>query len=174
MMLEKESWQQISPAALKAVNLAGLTTEGASLPEVSRVCLSEVDTTSKHSEGPQSNLKQRSHAGFREWLVEGNPFVEKSIGSNSVNDGPPPGNHANIPNGSATTDKRQEDEEDNEDLLADFIDEESQLPSRLSSGLKRAHVLGALKENTGSHESLILTGSSVSFLRFGLALCSFH
>lgn len=167
MMLEKETWQQLTPAAIKTVNLAGLLGNGAPVllasplglsrePE-SRSSLSVVDNT--------ATGKEEKQAGFSFWLDRGNPFSEKK-------------NHG-FPFASENTMERSEveqhagqtddqEDEENEDLLADFIDEDSQLPSRVYNASKSAGV-SPFKNGQAQvmdDENLILTGSSVGILRY--------
>ena len=72
MVLEKETWQQISPETIKAVNLAGLVGDGAPLLASSHLGLSrELRLNSKEEESKDL------HAGFSQWSNRGNPFRHK-------------------------------------------------------------------------------------------------
>eukprot|EP01018_Ginkgo_biloba_P020518 Gb_32393 [translate_table: standard] len=188
IVLEKESWQQISPETIRTVNLAGLVGDGAPLlvtyhrPSSKEPALD----SSNRSEGVE---KKESHAGFSQWFKKGNPFGHKR---NSISRGDISGVHeVSVPIISDLNDKERvgcanngtlvveshgkmrhgnginleegEDDDESEDLLADFIDEDSQLPSRVSdSALTRTTSSGNWK-----HEEIQgLTGSSVSILRW--------
>ena len=207
MMLEKELWQQLPPAAIKTVNLAGLLGDGAPVLMGSPLGLSrESDSRSSHTLSDQGMPgKEESKAGFAFWLEKGNPFSErkshglilantdfkhatKTMGEShisstdneqfKVSDAASCGtmtNGALEHHDSNLNDELNEDED--EDLLADFIDEDSQLPSRVyrgsnngSSKDKRAQVI--------TDEDLTLTGSAVGILRqfqnFSLADFNLH
>ncbi|EFJ30283.1 hypothetical protein SELMODRAFT_440658 [Selaginella moellendorffii] len=139
MMLEKEPWQRVPSGFLKSLNLAGLTGNGAPI----------VASTTSESMMLKPGEKLEVQQGFTEWLRKGNPFTESRIAdvSSGKVDGSP---HGKMP--SNVTPK--EEEEENEDLLADFIDEDSQRPGRLET-----------KSNAGDDERITLTSSSINMLR---------
>ncbi|EFJ24849.1 hypothetical protein SELMODRAFT_442305 [Selaginella moellendorffii] len=139
MMLEKEPWQRVPSGFLKSLNLAGLTGNGAPI----------VASTTSESMMLKPGEKLEVQQGFTEWLRKGNPFTESRIAdvSSGKLDGSP---HGKMP--SNVTPK--EEEEENEDLLADFIDEDSQRPGRLET-----------KSNAGDDERITLTSSSINMLR---------
>lgn len=176
MMLEKETWQPLSPAAIKTVNLAGLLGDGAPVLHASPVGLPRgADSCLSPSVAEQGlGRSNENQAGFAVWLERGNPFGDKKMPFTN-NDANQASKHMqqklagvvetpSMSNGSAMgqdshhSDEVEEDE--NEDLLADFIDEDSQLPSRVYKGFKhssQAHIV--------DDESILLTGSAVGILR---------
>eukprot|EP00249_Psilotum_nudum_P022392 c28500_g1_i1 orf=1413-4874(+) len=204
MMLEKETWQQLSPEAMKAVNLTSLLGNGAPALSASPVMLSKNKVFDRihHSEveGATAGLSRigKEQGGFAACMDRGNPFIDrkheaslllKGVSQTSESAAPCPaalngkermdavGNglqksvllSGTSDNGVADPRARQLDdiEEEDQDLLADFIDEDSQLPSRVygnvssgSSGILRD------KHIHPDDEDWILTGSSVSILRY--------
>ncbi|KAF3793419.1 Syndetin [Nymphaea thermarum] len=164
MVLEKETWLQITPETVQMLNLAGLVGDGAP------VIVHHFVNTPKilHSSG---SGREAGHlkSGFARWFKMGNPFDLKHVDDISS-----PRSYDNNNNGSqngriahGNSRRNEEDvngpsiEDENEDLLADFIDEDSQLPSRISRpSYARKH--GA---NWEGNENGILTGSSLSLLR---------
>lgn len=136
-------------------------------------------------------MKEENKAGFAFWLEKGNPFSDRRSHGLIVSDNDfrhatnlaeesnesrmeyeqskvGAGTHGTLTNGameqhpSSLNDEPNEDED--EDLLADFIDEDSQLPSRVSRGSKS----GKSKDHRFhdiADENLILTGSAVGILR---------
>lgn len=187
MMLEKEAWQQLSPAAIKTVNLAGLLGDGAPVLVTSPVGLPRgTDSRVSHSETEHGVTgKEENQAGFAFWLERGNPFSDKKsqgfpMANNNIKQAskamgqsygniedkeqfPGAGAQGTMVNGAVEQLPGQSgevEEDENEDLLADFIDEDSQLPSRVYKSFKngQAHVV--------DEENLILTGSAVGILRY--------
>lgn len=160
MMLEKESWQQLSASTLQAVNLASLTGDSGSGASRSP---SQGTNTTEITPILQRSLSQ---AGFSTWLSGGNPFVER----HTMHSTGPAGEHGNMKgtvNGSPELGVHEDGDDEDEDLLADFIDEDSQLPRRLSADAKVAD-----RQGKGPLDSYTLTGSAVSILRFyHCALC---
>ncbi|XP_057836167.2 uncharacterized protein LOC131046440 isoform X1 [Cryptomeria japonica] len=181
VVLEKENWQQISPDTIKTVNLAGLVGDGAPL------LISYHHGSSKISgldsdQNSQIDESKKLHAGFSQWFKRGNPFGNKKCStvrdedSNlhevSMHDKQRAGS---ISNGTLVTEvpekmgsqngvniERGEEEDESEDLLADFIDEDSQLPSR-TSNVALARIPSS---RNWIHEEIEgLPGSSVSLLR---------
>lgn len=166
--MEKELWQPLSSLALKSVNLAGLTGHGASLVRASASGESRGGV-----EGGGSVSPGAGKAGFGEWLVKGNPFGEKvqaGPGVSKVADGGAVkvngvDNVGVVANGGPKVEDEEDDE--NEDLLADFIDEDSQLPGRLYHNFgKRSSAMEAKSSQVSSEDkSVVLTNSSVNILR---------
>ena len=184
MVLEKETWQQISPETIKAVNLAGLVGDGAPLLASSHLGLSrELRLNSKEEESKDL------HAGFSQWSNRGNPFRHKKthtpkgddcslneVSMSTVSYLIDKGGAGCVGNGALvieTLGKRSygngksveggEEEDENEDLLADFIDEDSPLPSRVSNPTLK----GSTSSKNWKHEEIEdLTGSCVSLLRW--------
>ncbi|CAN6460698.1 unnamed protein product [Victoria cruziana] len=163
MVLEKETWLQITPETVQMLNLAGLVGDGAPVIVHNFVSTPRI----LHSSGSE---KKAGHlkSGFSHWFKMGNPFDLKvdDISSPRSYDK----NSISLQNGRvalASSQRNEEDvngpstEDENEDLLADFIDEDSQLPSRISRP-SYAKKLGA---NWEANENGILTGSSLSLLR---------
>ncbi|KAE8783066.1 syndetin [Hordeum vulgare] len=154
MVLEKESWTIMSAEATQIISLAGLTGDGAAL----------ISPTSRSSTLPKDYFRGNSTAtntgrqnnGFASWLNTGNPFSFKLENGSAES---PKGNA--LFNSSAGNGSNSPFDEENEDLLADFIDEDSQLPSRT---LKTKIVKGNTSHwKDGDISSQ--TGSSLSLLR---------
>ncbi|KAD7479670.1 hypothetical protein R6Q59_008468 [Mikania micrantha] len=153
MVMEKESWFMMPPETIQAVSFAGLVGDGAAL-------ISQTVGSHKLSESAKTSTKQ---GGFSHWVKDGNPFsakydskecdgspTEKINGVSHKGDA----NHNN--NGHANI-----SDDENEDLLADFIDEDSQLPSRI---VKPKHVINhSLSWST--EDMTAHTGSSICVLR---------
>lgn len=168
MIVEKELWQPLSSLALKSVNLAGLTGHGASL-----VRPSMSGESPGASQGPNSFGTGGGKSGFADWLQKGNPFGEKAQHSPAITkevDGDAVKVNGIdkvgvVANGSVKSEDEEDDE--NEDLLADFIDEDSQLPARLYHNFRKSTTAVEAKSSQGSSEdkSLVLTNSSVNILR---------
>ncbi|KAF6995300.1 hypothetical protein CFC21_011823 [Triticum aestivum] len=154
MVLEKESWTIMSAEASQIISLAGLTGDGAAL----------ISPTSGSSTLPKDYFRGNSIAtntgrqnnGFASWLNIGNPFSFKLENGSADS---PKGNV--LFNSSVGNGNNSPFDEENEDLLADFIDEDSQLPSRT---LKTKIVKGNTSHwKDGDISSQ--TGSSLSLLR---------
>lgn len=171
MVTEKENWLLMPPETIQVVSFAGLVGDGAALIVA-------------HERNPQTRLLNTSKAvdafgtgsrrsGFSEWLRNGNPFLQKlrsgsKEGSESLSNGSEmaaeTGNlrgsqmecDGDDKNGTASV-----SEDENEDLLADFIDEDSQLPSRIS---KPKHSRER-SPNFNDAEMRAQTGSSITLLR---------
>ncbi|XWS52950.1 hypothetical protein CRYUN_Cryun11dG0115700 [Craigia yunnanensis] len=179
MVLEKENWLRLPPETVQIISFAGLVGDGAPLIAASdgnssnpRVLLTDksantVDTGAKKS-------------GFSPWLRNGNSFLlkvssgPKEAHNSSPIDGATSGeykgnvnnlhgdivsphngdaNHINGYNSTA--------EDENEDLLADFIDEDSQLPSRIS----KLSLSKSYSSHCSNDEFTAQTGSSLCLLR---------
>lgn len=175
MVLEKETWLKLPPDTVKVVNFAGLVGDGAPLisPSYGKSTKARFLHSGKLLNSVGSAAKK---SGFTTWLKSGNPFLPKimhmsaeghsilmvngaisgeyeNVSDNPNDDKTSPTSDASHVNGSPIS------EDENEDLLADFIDEDSQLPSRISKPLK----------NNTSHwkndEITAQTGSSLCLLR---------
>ncbi|CAL4940472.1 unnamed protein product [Urochloa decumbens] len=159
MVLEKESWTIMSAEASQIISLAGLTGDGAALcSPTSRS--SKLPINSYHGKNSATANSGKQELGFASWLKIENPFsfklengIAESPKSNMLCDSSVSNNHGNGNNSSL--------DEENEDLLADFIDEDSQLPSRIP---KTKIVKGSFSHwKDGDISSQ--TGSSLSLLR---------
>jgi syndetin len=170
MVLDKESWTKM-PADTPQVSLAGLTGDGAALIIHS--------TPSMLGQGYRRDFHSSSDAArhkssFANWLRIENPFsarlehgsressprfdfngsiVELWQGDKASFSSSP----KSLENGSGSV-----LEDENEDLLADFIDEDSQLPSRISnSRMRRGGSAQRIDEEISAQ-----TGSSLCLLRY--------
>ncbi|KAM3398990.1 syndetin [Capsicum galapagoense] len=172
MVLEKENWLILPPETIEVVSFAGLVGDGAALIVTSETSPNaRLLQVSKSVHPIQTDSSKRN--GFSSWLKGGNPFMPKLNGSLRVY------MESFLPNGSAMQESgnsnedslRNSDvnhvngntnlsEDENEDLHADFIDEDSQLPSRISkpghSRSRSSHWSNdQIKEQTGSSLSLL-------------------
>ncbi|KAJ8642936.1 hypothetical protein MRB53_004684 [Persea americana] len=178
MVLEKETWQKMPSDTIQVISLAGLLGDGAPLltpSGVDRIKVSALHST-KSSDSVETGSRE---TGFAFWLKIGNPFSSKLCGTRDFSS---PG-VLNGPKVSSETDGKNIDfwhivsprindrghangnksglEDENEDLLADFIDEDSQLPSRISKPtLARNHSSNWNNEDVTAH-----TGSALCLLR---------
>ncbi|KAI3823280.1 hypothetical protein L1987_04713 [Smallanthus sonchifolius] len=164
MVLEKETWFTIPPETIQVVSFAGLVGDGAAMiiQSASRELQSQ-----KSADLMKISLKL---TGFSHWVNSGNPFCPK-IASKEFDD---PStydetnenfNKASQKNNSSLNNDENpshvDPEDENEDLLADFIDEDSQLPSRISRpSHSRNHSSPWSIEEMEAH-----TGSSICALR---------
>ncbi|KAL0534185.1 hypothetical protein IC582_028469 [Cucumis melo] len=176
MVMEKENWLTLPPDTVQVVSFAGLVGDGAPLFVTS-------EGNSSNGKVPRSDKSTSSistgmdRSGFLQWLNSGNPFLLKLI--HTYKEGTPNGAHYgevdgsvggsshrsnasptkftdNLANGANTV-----SEDEDEDLLADFIDEDSQLPSRISKPkLSRNHC-----SNHNYDDITAQTGSSLCLLR---------
>uniref|UniRef100_A0A1D1XEN0 Coiled-coil domain-containing protein 132 n=1 Tax=Anthurium amnicola TaxID=1678845 RepID=A0A1D1XEN0_9ARAE len=179
MVLEKETWAKMSSESMKAISLAGLVGDGAPL-----IASSNRPTLSVHS----SNISHQTAPGYQKngfshWLNITNPFLSKmacspkeslkahilsngstisclgdvSIADPFHNESPGECSDGILMNGSSSI-----LEDENEDLLADFIDEDSQLPSRISKPM-----FARSRSAYWNDEEMISaqTGSSLCLLR---------
>lgn len=178
MVLEKETWTKLSPDTVQAINFAGLVGDGAPLIISSRSATSS-------SRFPQSNKSNNSidpsgnRSGFSYWLKSGNPFSAKLThyredqdyssvngdvsgdyeGNDSIHDdgvNPKIRDQKRINGGSPVS------EDENEDLLADFIDEDSQLPRR---SFTRSQSRTSSSNFSTNDDLTAQTGSSLCLLR---------
>lgn len=166
---------------MEIISFAGLVGDGA--PLISSSNRQSVTASAVHSDKSVNLVQSHTSArksGFSHWLRSGNPFLQKlsnsreghcfsqsngltygefdgSSSNNFYGDKVLPGkNDSNQTNGAGSV-----LEDENEDLLADFIDEDSQLPSRSSkpSHSRRKSL------NCNEEENRAQTGSSLSLLR---------
>lgn len=177
MVLEREIWLQLPPDTIQIVSFAGLVGDGAAL-----LVPSDGNFTNKralHSEKSTSlNGTGSRKSGFSLWLKSGNPFSVKLSNTTKENhnssllnggecDVTSPSNRqgdaVSPHNGDVNHRKNSKSipEEENEDLLADFIDEDSQLPSRIS----KANMPKNHSSQGNNDENTAQTGSSLCLLR---------
>ncbi|KAF5819783.1 putative vacuolar protein sorting-associated protein [Helianthus annuus] len=160
LVLEKESWFTIPPETIQVVSFSGLVGDGVALV---------IQSASRELQSQKSDLMKISpkQTGFSDWINSGNPFCPK-IASKEYDD---PStyeetnesyNEACYKNKSSlNSNGRVDPEDEDEDLLADFIDEDSQLPSRISKpNHSRNHSSSWSIEEMEAH-----TGSSICALR---------
>ncbi|CAN8247175.1 unnamed protein product [Cochlearia groenlandica] len=178
MVLEKETWMKLSPETVQAINFAGLVGDGAPLIISSRSASGS--SAFPHSNKPNESIESSGNrSGFSYWLKSGNPFSTKLtyyredqgytsvngdvsgefVGNDSVHDdvvNPNIRDKKHINGGSPAS------EDEDEDLHADFIDEDSQLPRKsftLSKSRSSSSYLSANDDLTAQ------TGSSLCLLR---------
>ncbi|KAF0928586.1 hypothetical protein E2562_006030 [Oryza meyeriana var. granulata] len=165
MVLEKESWTIMSAEASQIISLAGLTGDGAALISPT----SRSSTLPIHCYRGNSTIADtgKQKIGFASWIKIENPFSYKlengstespksnvmfnsSVGNSYAQGSTSNGNRNNTPL-----------DEENEDLLADFIDEDSQLPSRLA----KTKIVKGNSPHWKEGDISSQTGSSLSLLR---------
>uniref|UniRef100_A0A0E0MAD3 Syndetin C-terminal domain-containing protein n=1 Tax=Oryza punctata TaxID=4537 RepID=A0A0E0MAD3_ORYPU len=165
MVLERESWTIMSAEASRIISLAGLTGDGAALISPT----SRISTLPIHSYHGNSTMadtgKQKN--GFAAWTKIENPFFYKlengtteSPKSNVMFNSSVDNSSAHGSTNNGNGNKAPLDEE-NEDLLADFIDEDSQLPSRLA----KTKIVKGHSSHWKDGDISSQTGSSLSLLR---------
>ncbi|KAJ6403374.1 hypothetical protein OIU84_015302 [Salix udensis] len=178
MVLEKENWLKLPPDTVQAISFAGLVGNGAALIVPSHGSSSKAKL--HHSTKPVNSIDATiKKSGFTSWIKSGNPFLPKLIspsveGQSSLLNGATAGEydgHANdsyhgdqaSPHSSGASHKNGTpvSEDENEDLLADFIDEDSQLPSRISRPKVSKSNFSHCKDDEISSQ----TGSSLCLLR---------
>ncbi|XP_065865505.1 uncharacterized protein [Euphorbia lathyris] len=145
MVLERENWTRLQPDTVQTISFAGLVGDGAPL-----IVSSDGRQNSRlhHSHKSLNSTESFKKNGFTSWLRNGNPFLPKLLRT-------PKGSGANHRNGTPAS------EDEDEDLLADFIDEDSQLPSRISkSNLSRSNYV-----HWKNDDIVAQTGSSICLLR---------
>ncbi|CAM6053746.1 unnamed protein product [Sphagnum tenellum] len=174
MIVEKETWQQLSSVALNSVNLAGLTGHGASLLQTPAT---KNDSDTNSNGRGEKTISGISRAGFADWVKKGNPFTEKGQSHGALKPVKGDGDDSNgmskagdtaVENNGAVEGEDDEDIE-NEDLLADFIDEDSQLPGRLYHNYQKGSSTRDKRDQSqaaGGDKGVMLTNSSVSVLRY--------
>lgn len=177
MVLEKETWAILPLDTMGVVSFPGLVGDGA--PLIAPSNMNSVNIGFQHSDKLRSLTDSKSQSsGFTSWLKGGNPFLSKVVstakgghssllngainddydGESAVSSGDkmsPSYSDANHMNGNAAS------EDEDEDLLADFIDEDSQLPSRSSKLNFSRSTSSILKFQDTSYQ----TGSSLCLLR---------
>lgn len=172
MVLERENWLIMPPDTVQAISFAGLVGDGAPLLVPSDVSRARFLHFDKSMKSVDTGAKK---SGFSHWLRNGNPFLLKMMHtSNQSNGGVSSGLDGHLTE-NLYDDKispRKSDasrlngansvlEEENEDLLADFIDEDSQLPSRISKPTHPRNHSSSLNDE----ECAAQTGSSICLLR---------
>ncbi|XP_020588821.1 syndetin isoform X2 [Phalaenopsis equestris] len=180
MVLERENWMKLSAETMQLVSLAGLIGDGAPL-----IVLSSSNTLAVSANQSKKNsefVDNEKKDGFSYWLRIGNPFSSKlSNGSKELS------NTQSLVNGSLVSSLADTKiifashsdglqvkghyenhtngglilEDENEDLLADFIDEDSQLPSRISKSVNPKNKSACWNDDEASAQ----TGSSICLLR---------
>ncbi|KAH0933244.1 hypothetical protein HID58_010361 [Brassica napus] len=169
MVLEKETWTRLPPDTVQAINFAGLVGDGAPLIISSR-------SASGSSRFPLSTDPSGNRSGgFSYWLKSGNPFSAKLTYYREDQD-------YSSDSGAASEDQDYSSDvvnskvrdrkginggspvsgDENEDLHADYIDEDSQLPRRSFTR--------SISRSSSSHLSTnddlkAQTGSSLCLLR---------
>ncbi|KAK7404811.1 hypothetical protein VNO78_05778 [Psophocarpus tetragonolobus] len=175
MVLEKETWLKLPPDTVQMISFAGLIGDGA--PLISLSSGKSINISAMHSVKSVNMVHTGARKnGFSHWIKSGNPFSQKLPTSNESHGYSQPNGSVEV-DGSSTNnfhdDKtpRKNDfnqmnvansvsEDENEDLLADFIDEDSQLPSRSS----KPHHSRTLSSH-GNDEETTQTGSSLCLLK---------
>ncbi|XWS28656.1 hypothetical protein CRYUN_Cryun25bG0089600 [Craigia yunnanensis] len=179
MVLEKETWLRLLPEMVQIISFAGLVGDGAPLIAASDGNSSNprVFHTEKSANTVDTGAKK---SGFSPWHRNGNPFLLKvssgpkeahnSSPLNGATSGEYEGNVDNLHGDVVSPRNGNENhingsnsiaEEENEDLLADFIDEDSQLPSRIS----KPSLSKSYSSHCSNDEFAAQTGSSLSLLR---------
>ncbi|KAK9094083.1 hypothetical protein Scep_025552 [Stephania cephalantha] len=173
LVLEKETWLKLSSDTVQVVSFAGLVGDGAAIIVPSDVKSAKIRVL--QSGKPSDPVERDSQkSGFAQWVKHGNPFLIKlANGSKELLSSPmtneatvsgltdsdrfsPRNSDVSNSNGNATI-----SEDEDEDLLADFIDEDSQLPSRISKPKQsRSQLLNCNEEDITAQ-----TGSSLCLLR---------
>lgn len=182
MVLEKETWLKLPPDTIQIISFAGLIGDGA--PLISLSSSKSMNANAMHSNNKSVNMVNTGtrKSGFSHWIKNGNPFLPKLSTSKEGYVTPPQPNgssYGELDGGSANNyhgdrvsrsknDSSQLNgansvsEDENEDLLADFIDEDSQLPSRSS----KPHLSRFHSSQGNDEESTTQTGSSLCLLRW--------
>ncbi|XP_052620596.1 uncharacterized protein LOC111897809 isoform X1 [Lactuca sativa] len=171
MVLEKESWFIIPPETIQTVSFAGLVGDGAALI----IQTASTNTSSSSQKPPDLAKINTKQSGFSHWINTGDPFSPK-IASKKFDDSlsvfpdSPKGNFSegcyrnslSVDNSDVNHSNGHGDlEDENEDLHADFIDEDSQLPSRISKPNRSRN-----QSSPWSNEEMEAhTGSSICVLR---------
>lgn len=169
MVMEKESWLIIPPETIEVVSFPGLLGDGAALFVSSstspKLHLLRLNKSLDADDGSK-------RTGFESWIQNGNPFLPKLSGGSQecfdhngsvvvpVESSKHKASLKTVGGPNANGNTSLSDEE-NEDLLADFIDEDSQLPSRVS---QPSHSRNNSSQ-WSNEEMSVQTGSSLSLLR---------
>ncbi|XP_010521710.1 PREDICTED: syndetin isoform X2 [Tarenaya hassleriana] len=179
MVLEKETWTKLPPDTVQAINFTGLVGDGAPLIISSRGASASSSFLQLNNMSNNSVAQSANRGGFSYWLKSGNPFSAKltcyregqddslysgvASGDREVNDSTledsvsPDQRDVRRVNGVSPV-----SEDENEDLLADFIDEDSQLPSR---SFKHGHSRSLSSHLSTNDDFTAQTGSSLCLLR---------
>lgn len=178
MVMEKENWQILPPDTIQVISFPGLVGDGAALLVSSDSSPRSRLLHDSKSVGVASGSKK---GGFSYWIENGNLFLPKVKASSEEHFDSSQSNGL-ATQGSGNTDKITRHtksssesgdmnrangtipEEENEDLHADFIDEDSQLPSRITKPTHSRH--NSLRGNNEDVTSQ--TGSSLCLLRYAL------
>ncbi|KAM0996711.1 hypothetical protein ACFX2I_006639 [Malus domestica] len=174
MVLEREIWLILPPDTVQEITFPGLAGDGAPI-----IVPSEGNSNARVLHSDKSTRVVDTGAkksGFSNWLRNGNPFLLKlahtskeglkwnsTTGESDGNFSERLGDKVSPQNSDSSHSNGANfvSEEENEDLLADFIDEDSQLPSRISK--PRLSRNQSLHYNDG--EIIAQTGSSICLLR---------
>lgn len=179
MVLEKETWLKLPPDTVQIISFAGLIGDGA--PLISLSISKSMIVNAIHSDKSVNMVRTGARkSGFSHWIKSGNPFLQKLSTSKEGHGYSQPngsvygefdgGSANNIHDDKASPRKNDSSqlngvnsvlEDENEDLLADFIDEDSQLPSRSSN----PHHSRSNSLHGNDEESTTQTGSSLCLLR---------
>ncbi|KAL3684404.1 hypothetical protein R1sor_002426 [Riccia sorocarpa] len=182
IILEKELWQQLSPAALKTLDIhLGIVNVSAAV-KASQAGSGREDGSGSSQQVQVENALLRTRenvskrTSFDDWLEKGNPFSDRKLqklpskggtdkASRLLENGSASGIvESTSQNGESRRGYGEDEEDENEDLLADFIDEDSQLPGRRVSEQRRKYTKDdGLLDDQGT---LTLTSSAVSLLRY--------
>ncbi|XP_027908822.1 syndetin isoform X2 [Vigna unguiculata] len=159
MVMERETWLKLPLETVQMISFAGLIGDGA--PLISLSSGKSINAGAFHS--PKSGNMVHTGArknGFSHWIKSGNPFLQKlppnGLVHGEFDDRTPRKNDSNHINGASSV-----SEDENEDLLADFIDEDSQLPSRSSKPFHSR----TLSSHGNDDENTTQTGSSLCLLK---------
>ncbi|VFQ96526.1 unnamed protein product [Cuscuta campestris] len=178
LVLERENWLILPSEVTQVVSFAGLIGDGAALIALTRSSpRSRLGNLHTSIELIQSDSRR---SGFSKWSDNENPFLMKlNCSSKEYMDscftGSPPSrdvqsSHGSSYNKSSTQENHDESqmngnaspsEDENDDLHADFIDEDSQLPSRISKPSHSRHQSSLSNDD----EITAHTGSSLTLLR---------
>ncbi|MBA0745151.1 hypothetical protein Gogos_007738 [Gossypium gossypioides] len=177
MVLERETWLRLPLETAQIISFAGLVGDGAPLIAASdgRSSNSRVLRADKSANKVDTGAKK---SGFSPWLRNGNPFLLKVSSSHKEAHNSSPLNgttsieyEGNADNIHGDVSPRGDEnhihgansisEEENEDLLADFIDEDSQLPSRIS----KPNLSRICSPHFSNDDFTAQTGSSLCLLR---------
>ncbi|CAH9138145.1 unnamed protein product [Cuscuta epithymum] len=177
LVLEKENWLLLPPEVTQVVSFAGLIGDGAALIALTR---NSPSSRLGHAHKSKDLTLSDAKSGFSNWMENENPFLMKLNCSSkeyidSCSAGSPSSREVGSSNGSSfnpsssreNLDENQVNgnaslsEDENDDLHADFIDEDSQLPSRISKPSRSRHHSSL----SNDEEMTAHTGSSLTLLR---------
>ncbi|RDX80237.1 Syndetin, partial [Mucuna pruriens] len=179
MVLEKETWLKLPPDTVQIISFAGLIGDGA--PLISLSSGKSINVSAIHSDKMVNAVHTGARKnGFSHWIKSGNPFLQKLPTPNEGHGYSQPNGSVSGEFGGSSTNNFHDDkvsprkndsnqmngansasEDENEDLLADFIDEDSQLPSRSS----KPHHSRTLSSHGYDEENTTQTGSSLCLLK---------